>query len=270
MLNSLDGFNIQPRITIPFSGPIDVSTVSSSNIFLVGPGDHVIGINQPVWEPLTNTLYVESDDAAQEDSTYLLVVTRGVHDANGAPTDATSFRHDLNFGQTKDPAVKAYRKALLDALHSAFAAGVRPDDIADASLFTTQSVTAISEKIRDQIRSAPGRRSRTSTSRRTDSRTVFPVTPSLTIKWNTQMTAAGGSRRRPSPALPPCSSSRRTSRARSHRWRTARSPHPTTRTHRSSFRRSGRRRACLRSRAPTSSCSRCSCRPGPSLRAAGP
>ncbi len=155
VINSLDGFNIQPRITIPFSGPIDLSTVTSSNIFLVGPGDHVVGINQPVWEPLTNTLYVESNDQLDQDSTYLLVVTSGVHDANGDPIDATSFRHDLNFGQTKDKAVKAYRKELLDSLHSAFAGGANPDDIADASLFTTQSITAISEKIRDQIRSAP-------------------------------------------------------------------------------------------------------------------
>src|SRR5206468_10406718 len=29
VLDSLDGFNIQPRISIPFSGPIDTSTVSS-------------------------------------------------------------------------------------------------------------------------------------------------------------------------------------------------------------------------------------------------
>src|SRR3954447_5735370 len=36
-LDQLDGFNIQPRITIPFSGAIDVSTVSSSTVFLVGP-----------------------------------------------------------------------------------------------------------------------------------------------------------------------------------------------------------------------------------------
>src|SRR5215211_3595847 len=47
VLNTLDGFNIQPRISVPFSGPIDLSTVSSSNVFLVGPGSHVVGINQP-------------------------------------------------------------------------------------------------------------------------------------------------------------------------------------------------------------------------------
>ncbi|TMF57072.1 MAG: hypothetical protein E6I19_04260, partial [Chloroflexi bacterium] len=62
VLDTLDGFNIQPRISIPFSAPIDLSTVSSSTVFLVGPGGHVVGINQAVWEPLTNTLHAESDE----------------------------------------------------------------------------------------------------------------------------------------------------------------------------------------------------------------
>src|SRR4051794_30292245 len=64
-LDQLDGFNIQPRITIPFSGALDVSTVSSSTVFLVGPGGARVGINQIVWEPEpaththTHTLYAE-------------------------------------------------------------------------------------------------------------------------------------------------------------------------------------------------------------------
>src|SRR5262249_46189620 len=122
VLDTFDGFNIQPRIRIPFSGPIDLSPVSSSTVFLIGPGDHKIGISQPVWEPSDNTLYVESDEQLAEDSTYLLIVTRGLHDANGKPLDVADFRAQLNYGQTKDPAVKTYRKALLDALSSGFAA----------------------------------------------------------------------------------------------------------------------------------------------------
>src|SRR6266576_6811981 len=39
VINTLDGFNLQPRLSIPFSGPIDVSTVSSSTVFLVRVGD---------------------------------------------------------------------------------------------------------------------------------------------------------------------------------------------------------------------------------------
>ena len=200
VLDTLDGFNIQPRIRIPFSGPIDLSTVSSSTIFLVGPLGHVVGINQPVWEPLTNTLYVESDEQLAEDSTYLLVVTRGVHDANGDPLDATTFRHDLNFGQTKDPAAKAYRKALLDSLSLASLGGASPSDVAGASLFTTQSITAISEKIRDQIRSAPAPVANFNLAP-DGSRTVFANVPGLSIIWNRQTKVVGPLSPTPVPVL---------------------------------------------------------------------
>src|SRR5215203_7272430 len=57
VLNQLDGFNIQPRISIPFSAPIDVSSIDKSTLFLVGPGGHVVGPNQVVWEPGANTLH---------------------------------------------------------------------------------------------------------------------------------------------------------------------------------------------------------------------
>jgi hypothetical protein len=66
------------------------------------------------------------------------------------------FRHDLSFGHTKDRALKAYRKSLRHALRQASLRGIHPRDIAVASVFTTQSVTAALEKIRDQIKaSAP-------------------------------------------------------------------------------------------------------------------
>src|SRR2546429_7447928 len=61
VINTLDGFNLQPRLSIPFSGSIDVSSVSSSTVFLVRVGDghgrrsrHVVGINQVVSDPATN------------------------------------------------------------------------------------------------------------------------------------------------------------------------------------------------------------------------
>jgi Bacterial Ig-like domain len=151
VLDTLDGFNIQPRISIPFSGPIDTSTVASSTIFLVGPSGEKIGINQAVWEPGANTLHVESDEQLAQDTTYLLVVSRDLRDANGNRLAVTGFRHDLNFGQTGDPALKAYRKALLEALPMAMAGGVEVGEIAAASLFTTQSIDAISHKIRAQL-----------------------------------------------------------------------------------------------------------------------
>jgi hypothetical protein len=180
VLDTLDGFNIQPRISIPFSDPIDLSTVSSKTIFLVGPGDHVVGINQVVWEPSAKTLHFESDQQLAQDTTYLLVVTRGVHAADGTPLDATTFRHDLNFGQTKDPALKAYRKALLDALPMAMAGGANPSDVADASLFTTQSITAITDKIRAQLTASTP----TFDLGANGERTVFPLGSITFIQWS--------------------------------------------------------------------------------------
>ncbi len=182
VLDTLDGFNIQPRISIPFSAPIDLSTVSSSTVFLVGPDGHVVGINQAVWEPLTNTLHAESDEQLAQDTTYLLVVTRGVRGADGMPLEATDFRHDLNFGQTKDLDTKAYRQELLEALPIAMAGGATPNEIAAASLFTTQSIDAISRQIRSQLSGGPA----SFTLGAAGERTVFPLSSVAGIQLRRQ------------------------------------------------------------------------------------
>jgi hypothetical protein len=168
VINTLDGFNVQPRVSIPFDGPIDVSTVTSSTVFLVRLGrdgedcaedrqddggcderSRTIGINQIVWDVLTNVLHVESDELLRQHTRYALIVTDGVRDAGGTPVEATEafrrFRHEPR---------GAYRQALLDAIHAARRVGVNERDIVTASVFTTQSVTAILEKIRDQIKAA--------------------------------------------------------------------------------------------------------------------
>ena len=166
VINTLDGFNLQPRLSIPFSGPIDVASAGSHGVFLVslgstvpggGRGGKVVGINQMVWDPPTHTLHVESDQLLDQHTRYALIVTRGLRDTAGDPVEAGAFarfRHDLNFGQTEDPALKAYRKALLDAVDAAARAGVHSSDIVTASVFTTQSASAVLEKIRDQIKAA--------------------------------------------------------------------------------------------------------------------
>jgi hypothetical protein len=167
VIDTLDGFNLQPRLSVAFSGPIDATTVNSGTVFLVRLGDtasptdgggQVVGINQPVWDVATNTLHVESDELLDQHTRYALIVTRGVHDADGQPVETSDefarFRHDLNFGQTHDTALKDYRKELLDALQAARDAGVAEKDIVTASVFTTMSATAVLEKMRDQVHAA--------------------------------------------------------------------------------------------------------------------
>ncbi len=171
VINTLDGFNLQPRLSIPFDGPIDVDTVSSGTVFLIElrcrddddddddgeeecdddgrRGVKVVGINQVVWDTFTSTLHVESDELLDQHTRYALIVTRGVRDESGSPIEATqAFRR---FRQTvRGP----YKQALLDAIHAARRLGVREEQIVVASVFTTQSVTAILEKIRDQTKAA--------------------------------------------------------------------------------------------------------------------
>ena len=148
VLNSLDGFNVQPRLSIPFSGPIDVSTVSSDTVFLANAAGGRIGVNQVVWEPGANTLHAESDQLLRQDTTYLLVVTDGVRGADGSRLEQGALFRDVLAGALRDPKRRAYGLALLGALHWS---GLPVGHIAMASLFTTQSITPISEKIRRQI-----------------------------------------------------------------------------------------------------------------------
>ena len=132
---------------------------------------------------------------------HLLVVTDGVRGADGEPLDGTRFRHELNFGQTNDLVAKAYRKSLLDALELARAAGVKSSEIATASLFTTQTITAISNKIRAQIQAAapPVANFVLGTN---GERTVFPLTSITAVQWNRQLgTASFGNTLLPVPAL---------------------------------------------------------------------
>src|SRR5205807_4756595 len=110
------------------------------------------------------------------------VVTRGVHATNGEPIAATDFRQDLDFGQTKDSALKAYRKALLDALPMAMAGGANPAEIADVSLFTTQSIDAVSRKIRAQLDGGPA----SFTLGANGERTVFPLSSIAAIQLRRQ------------------------------------------------------------------------------------
>src|SRR5262249_19224209 len=108
LINTLDGFNLQPRPSVTFSGPLDLRTVNSSTVFLIKlsdptapneSGGQVVGINQVVWDVATNTLHVESDELLEQHTRYALIVTQGIHDADGQPVEPSGefarFRHDL-------------------------------------------------------------------------------------------------------------------------------------------------------------------------------
>jgi hypothetical protein len=198
VLNTLDGFNLQPRLSIPFTGPIDPATVSSDTVFLFKlgclnttcPGASRVGINQVVWDPATNTLYAESEQLLDQDARYLFVVTNGIRDPSGERIDSDQFHDVLHAGETNDPAETAYRQALLAALDQLTnSTGMPPGQVAAASLFTTESATALLEKIRDQLAQATPAPADFLLGSNGE-RTVFPLADVKSITFNRQITTA--------------------------------------------------------------------------------
>jgi hypothetical protein len=178
VLNTLDGFNIQPRLSIPFSGPIDVSSVNSDSVFLVSLGSTLgwgsildkVGINQVVWDTATNTLHVESDELLEQHTRYALVVTNRVRGADGKPVKATKQRH-ADDDDDNDKIEKSARR------HGA--------QIVGASIFTTQSTTSTLQKVHAQINAATPARASFSLGAAGE-RTVFPLSSLTAIQYNLQ------------------------------------------------------------------------------------
>jgi len=143
VLNTLDGFNTQPRLTVPFSGAIDVATATSDTIFLVSLGStlgggsvgHRVGINQVVWDPATLTLHAESDELLEPHTRYVLIVTSGVRDARGHALTDSGFDDEVleALGRSRDH---------------------HRDRVIAASVFTTMSTTSVLESMRNQVKAA--------------------------------------------------------------------------------------------------------------------
>ena len=189
VINTLDGFNVQPRLSIAFDGPIDASTVDRRGVFLVHLGStigggarpgRVVGINQVVWDPATLTLHAESDETLEPHALYLLVVTSAIRDTTGAPVGAcrrSAAGFDVDGIEPWDESLSAARFVL---------AGV-PRVVA-ASLFRTQSTTSTLEKIHAQIRAA--RPAPTDFALGADgSRTVFPASAVTGIVFQREVAA---------------------------------------------------------------------------------
>ncbi|MFL6719432.1 MAG: Ig-like domain-containing protein [Burkholderiaceae bacterium] len=156
VLNTLDGFSTQPRITLPFNGNIDIRTVNSDTIFLLSLGDTVtgmgggkkVGINQVVWDPASKTLAFESDELLNEHSRYVLIVTDGVRDASGKKLKSIDMDND-DSDQRRE--TSEYRRELRDALRSRIPANLK---VAAATLFSTQSASADLYKIMRSVKGA--------------------------------------------------------------------------------------------------------------------
>jgi hypothetical protein len=143
VVNQLDGFNVQPRIVIPFSGAIDLATVSRQSVLLLEVGSsRRIALNQLQWHEPSNTLVAAADELLRQHRSYLLVVTDDVRDRSGARIKPAPF-WAANTAVRATAADRRYNSVLREALRHA---GLHREHVAAASLFTTQSVTADLER----------------------------------------------------------------------------------------------------------------------------
>jgi hypothetical protein len=195
VINTLDGFSTQPRITVPFTGAIDVNSVNSDTVFLLSLGDiqtyegagRKIGINQVLWDPATNTLVFEPDALLNQHTRYVLMVTDGVRDARGKPVKSDGFGDEFGVGRDRD--TSDYRRELRDAMRARYAGRHK---VVAASLFSTQSITADLHKIMRAIKQntpAPANFMIGSTNTGTV-RAVFPVSGVTAIQFDRQTGAA--------------------------------------------------------------------------------
>jgi hypothetical protein len=151
MVNTLDGWGLQPRISIPFTGEVDPTTLNRNTVFVLDMRDGKrIGVNQLLWDPPTHTLHAESDEMLDQHREYAVIVTNGVRDTSGKAVKATSDFESMDAHNV--PAW--YRARLREVFNVARAQGFVHSDIVAASAFTTQSVTPVLERIRDSIKAS--------------------------------------------------------------------------------------------------------------------
>jgi hypothetical protein len=162
-VNQLDGFNVQPRVTVVFSGAVDTATLRDG-IFLVASdnltssetglqknGD-AVAINLVVYDPVTYTAYAKPDAALDQHRRYLLVVTDAIHDLAGNPVAADPAF--TNCAQTSTDA-GGYCAEVAQALAQIGTAVAPGRNIVSASLFTTLSATSWLESARRQLQCMP-------------------------------------------------------------------------------------------------------------------
>ena len=84
-LDQLDGFDLDPRIAVQFSGPVDPAEVASRITVEEQGTEWRTGVDRVVWDPSTTTLYAHPAEQLAPATTYRLRVQGGP--ANGAIQD---------------------------------------------------------------------------------------------------------------------------------------------------------------------------------------
>jgi hypothetical protein len=154
LLGELDGFDLDPRLVLRFTGTIDVSSVTSRSVFLIrlaaGPPE-IMGVDRLVWDPDTLTLYARPESLLEPEMRYGLVVTRELRDSAGRSVEPSPSFAALLRSTGRPPVAQEHRAAFGLLRRALDRRGVRVDGVVLASVFTTGSVSTFLEQARDSL-----------------------------------------------------------------------------------------------------------------------
>jgi len=152
LLNELDGWSVNPRVAIRFSGPVALDSLTKASAFILPlapePLSSPIGLGQLVWDGASQTLYARPERALLQARRYALVLTTRVLDDGGqplAPALNAPLVTEAAYGISAQGVVLQRLKAL----------GIARREVAAAAVFTTQSVTAGLEQMRAVLETGP-------------------------------------------------------------------------------------------------------------------
>jgi hypothetical protein len=113
-LNRLDGFDLQPRVTVPFTADVNLASVDDSNLYISDDaGAFVSGLRQLTFEPVSKTLAGIADRFLKEDTAYRVHVTSTIRDSGGGAISACGGSCTVRFiTRTASAELVNIRKAL--------------------------------------------------------------------------------------------------------------------------------------------------------------
>ncbi|MCW2667777.1 MAG: hypothetical protein JWN57_2739 [Frankiales bacterium] len=162
LVNQMDGFDVRPRVSLPFTGPIDLASVTPAAVRIEGANGFRTGLTQLVQDRTAGTVYGLPEAYLRQGTSYTLVVGAGLRAADGTAVGLGGAERRVTFTTMTTTNVLDRARAALDDGSAYSAAGI-PDasrtlrfDTADngsRSVFPGDPAGTRIERI-DQVRAA--------------------------------------------------------------------------------------------------------------------
>ena len=152
LLNQLDGFSVNPRVSVCFSDAINPGTLNDAIQFIAADGSGTtVKANQAIYDPTAKCAYAKPDRVLAEDTRYLMLVSEPLNDTAGQKVQAAQGFADCLNGKTPGNYCAALSGALGQTGRNVSGSG----KLLSASLFTTMSATDWLQKARRVADASP-------------------------------------------------------------------------------------------------------------------